>query len=84
MRNFDPLVSVEIASQNPTKVGVYSAISVNIKCNTSLEKLPSVIDSITGLPYMTQILNIDTNKVGESYQHQLNLRLYVQEPFHTP
>ena len=81
---FDPSGVVEIASTTPTKIGVYSAITLNIKVATPLENVPNLLDSINRLPYMTQLITSESNLAGDSYRHQLTVRLYVQDPFNTP
>lgn len=81
---FDPQGTVQITSAAPIKIGTNLAISLMINCETPLENLPQLLEAIHELPYIHQLLSIDTNQTGELYKHQLSMRMYVQEPFNTP
>jgi len=80
----DSLGTVKIASTNPVKSGLYSSVSIAVTFSSPIENLPAVLEKLNSLPYLTQLISLDTNQVNDSYNHQLMLRLYVQEPFSNP
>lgn len=81
IRQYDPNGSVKFASQTPIKAGPDLIIPVNIAFQSTPAQVGEVISRIRQLPYITQIQTTDTQVSGEIAQTNINLRLYVQEPF---
>jgi len=81
LKSFDPQSKVKIASTNPIKVDTSLSINLVILFSAPMENLVPILEKIQQLPYMFQLLSLETNQIGDSYSHQLSLRLYVQDPF---
>lgn len=81
IRQYDPAGLVKFSGQTPVKIGQNLVIPVNIIFRSTSGQINAVIQQLSTLPYLIQILSTDSQINGDLAQTNINLRLYVQEPF---
>jgi Tfp pilus assembly protein PilO len=78
---FDPTGTVKLSGQNPVRSGLDLIIPITILVRSNPAQITQLIQEINTLPYITQLLNLDSQIAGDEAQTIINLRMYVQEPF---
>lgn len=78
---FDPAGIVKLSGQNPVRSGLDLVIPIGINLTLSPAQINPFITELQNLPYLTQLLTLDTQISDNNAQVNINMRLYVQEPF---
>lgn len=81
IRSFDPTASLSFASSTPVRAGADLTIPITIRIKLPTADIPIFVKRIQSLPYIIQLLTIDSQINNNVADATFGFRLYVQEPF---
>ncbi len=81
VRHYDQNGSIKIAAATPAKIGADLVIPLTITTVTDSSQIVPLIADLIDLPYIMQLIKLDTQFTNSTAQSIINLRMYVQDPF---
>lgn len=81
LKKYDPAAVYKFSSSTPTKTNTSLTIPMTLSIKLPLTNLSAFFNDIYSLPYIFQVMTIESQISNNEATHVIGMRVYVQDPF---